>query len=111
MNDDYDLEQLLNDATRSGVEEGLRRAVDTARRMQALTAEPHLSLHAWTHAVTLYRADVPITALLAAALLRADTGNATLIRACWPQLAVDTQTRYDTPGGLLPSEIVPEVRS
>lgn len=98
--------QLMNGAAR-----GIANGVREGRRAGALTDEPTLDGYAWQWATDLMHDDVPFAALIAAALYRADTGNAALIRACWPGIAADTQTRYDTPGGLLPSEIVPDVRS
>ncbi|MFN2345595.1 MAG: hypothetical protein ABR616_07755 [Dermatophilaceae bacterium] len=63
--------------------------------------DPPLDLYAWDLSVDLARNDVPIAALLAAALLRADSANAAKLRAAWPTLTAVTQLRYDAPGGRL----------
>ena len=75
-----------------------------ARRMDVFDPEPHLDPYAWHQATDLIHDDVPFAALIAAALVRADTTNAGLIRACWPTLSETAQARYDAPGGRLPED-------
>lgn len=53
--------------------------------------------------------DWPFDALIMAALRRADTFNASVLREAFPDLASELQRRYDAPGGLLPGERDPEV--
>lgn len=44
------------------------------------------------------------SSLIMAALRKADTTNAHLLRAQWPTIAQEMQARYDSPGGVLPQE-------
>ena len=83
---------------------GLRDTVAAARAEGAFTGEPPLGPHAWKVSCRIAAEDPPMAALLAAALRKADSGNAALIRACWPALAATCQARYDAPGGLLDHE-------
>jgi hypothetical protein len=49
-------------------------------------------------------ADVSWHALIFAAMRRADTINAEILRAAFPQLWAELQARYDAPGGRLPGD-------
>lgn len=51
--------------------------------------------------------DYPFYALLMAAMRQADTVNAAKLRAAWPDVWDELQARYNAPGGLLPSEVLP----
>lgn len=48
--------------------------------------------------------DPPFYALIMAAMRKADTVNANLLRSCYPSVWDELQARYNAPGGLLPSE-------
>ena len=79
--------------------DAVRHAIRIARDEGAFTPEPPLDLPAYRTAVDIWSADPPFAALIAAALYRADDGNAALIRAVWPDIAATTQARYDATGG------------
>ena len=79
-----------------GSADGIASALTMLRAADLIGQEPHLDQYAWDKASELSRADTPFTSLLVAALVRADTTNAALIRACWPELAAATQRAYDT---------------
>jgi hypothetical protein len=55
----------------------------------------------WQAARELHRQDVPFYALIAAALWKADTGNAERLREAFPDTCATAQARYNAPGGLL----------
>ena len=65
-----------------------------------------MSLFDYQIARRLVAEDVPFDALIMAALQRADTANAMLLRASFPWLCTEAQARYDAPGGLLPTDSV-----
>lgn len=48
--------------------------------------------------------DPPFAALIMAALRKADTGNAMLLREAWPDICEELQVRYDAPGGVLAND-------
>lgn len=43
-------------------------------------------------------------ALIMAAMRRADTQNAALLRQAWPELWAELEARYNAPGGVLASD-------
>lgn len=47
----------------------------------------------------------PFAALIMAALHKADTGNAMLLREMWPEICDEMQVRYAAPGGALASDL------
>lgn len=49
----------------------------------------------------LAEADEPFYGLIQAAMRRADSQNAELLRAAWPEVWNELQRRYDAPGGRL----------
>ena len=61
----------------------------------------NLNLIDYNIARALYSADLPFSALIAAAGLRADTANTHKLQGMFPELLVDLQKRYDAPGGLI----------
>ena len=79
-----------------GATDGIASALARMRAAYLIGQEPALDQYAWDKAAELSRGDTPFTSLIAAALVRADTTNAALIRACWPELADATQRAYDT---------------
>lgn len=48
--------------------------------------------------------DPPFYALIMAAMRKADTANAGMLRFAFPVTWHELQARYDSPGGLLPGE-------
>lgn len=48
--------------------------------------------------------DVPFDTLIMAAVLRADTRNATRLAVAFPELYAETQARYNAPGGVLDTD-------
>ena len=66
--------------------------------------ETTLDLVAYRAGVEISRQDPPFAALIFAALYRADSTNARIIRAVYPGIASTGQARYDAPGGVLPHE-------
>jgi hypothetical protein len=48
--------------------------------------------------------DLPFYAIIMAAMRRADTNNAALLAAAFPETWRELQDRYHAPDGLLPSE-------
>lgn len=44
-------------------------------------------------------------ALIMAAYAKADSGNAELLRATFPEITTELQERYDNPGGLTDAEL------
>ena len=48
--------------------------------------------------------DVPFAALIMAAMRKADSRNAEILRAMWPATWEELRGRYDAPGGILPGE-------
>lgn len=60
-----------------------------------------LSLHSFHAGMELAKSDPPFYALIAAAMVKADTHNAELLRACWPQVFEDAQKRYNAPNGMI----------
>lgn len=66
--------------------------------------EPPLDVHAFRLGMGIARQDPPFAALILAALYRADSTNARIIRAVFPTIAATGQARYDAPGGVLHGE-------
>ncbi|RYZ28207.1 MAG: hypothetical protein EOP01_06795 [Propionibacteriaceae bacterium] len=63
-----------------------------------------LSLHAYEVSKELGLVDLPVSALIAAAMRKADTGNVALLQAAFPGVWQDLAARYEAPGGLLAGE-------
>jgi hypothetical protein len=53
--------------------------------------------------------DPPLYALIMAAMRKADSYNLALLREGWPHIWDELQQRYNAPGGLLPTDMLPEV--
>jgi hypothetical protein len=72
-----------------------------------------VSLYDYNTSRTIGRANPSSAALIMAALRKADTDNAALLRRTFPDICAEAQARYDAPGGILPSdpehEPVPDV--
>lgn len=63
-----------------------------------------MSLHSYEVSKHLSAQDPPFSALIFAALRKADTQNAMRIHTMWPELAAEFTARYNAPGGVLPEE-------
>ena len=48
--------------------------------------------------------DPPFAALIMAAMRKADSRNAEILRAAYPGMWEELRARYDAPGGILPGE-------
>jgi hypothetical protein len=60
-----------------------------------------MSLHDYQISKLLHEFDPSFAALIMAALRKADTSNALLLRGAWPDICAEMQARYDAPGGVL----------
>ncbi|MGV0627175.1 hypothetical protein [Mycolicibacter minnesotensis] len=63
-----------------------------------------MSLYDYNASGYLAMQDPPFYALIMAAMRRADTANAALLRTCWPDVWDEVQARYNAPGGVLPTD-------
>lgn len=59
---------------------------------------------AYKASVELVRDDPSFYGLLMAAMRKADTFNAAILRRAFPEVWNDLQARYNAPGGVLPSD-------
>lgn len=60
-----------------------------------------MSLYDYEVSQRLARQDVPFKALIMAAMRRADTINAALLRSAFPEIWAEAEARYNAPGGIL----------
>ena len=58
----------------------------------------------WEQAIELRQRDTYFSALIMAAVLKADTTNLAKLRQGWPELVEETWYRYEAPGGMTPQE-------
>lgn len=63
-----------------------------------------MTLHDYQTSKRIHQTDPPFYALLMAAMRKADTRNAELLQAAFPDTWAELQARYDAPGGVLPDE-------
>lgn len=63
-----------------------------------------MSLYDYDRGRALAIADEPFYALIQAAMRRADSTNAAVLRAGWPDVWAELQARYNSPGGILPTD-------
>jgi hypothetical protein len=63
-----------------------------------------MSLHEYKMSQQISMEDYPFYALIMAAMRQADTDNLVLLRSAFPEVWRELQTRYNSPGGLLPEE-------
>jgi len=49
--------------------------------------------------------DVPFSALIAAAMRKADSNNIEKLKSAWPEVFTDLQKRYNGPGGATTEEL------
>ena len=69
-----------------------------------------MSLHEYIRGRELAAADEPFYALIQAAMRRADSTNASKLRAAFPEVQVELERRYNAPLGLLPGDPDNEAR-
>lgn len=62
-------------------------------------------LHAYQVSIDLTNSDPPMSALLMAAMRKADSQNAAILHGAYPQLWAEMQRRYNAPGGRLEDEL------
>ena len=63
-----------------------------------------MSLYDYNDCLGINRDDPPFYALIMAAMLRADTGNADRLKAAFPETWAELDRRYNAPGGRLPED-------
>ena len=67
-----------------------------------------MHLHAYHYSETLGKYDPPFSALIFAAMRKADSENTRRLKAMWPELYEEFERRYNAKGGILPEDNVPE---
>jgi hypothetical protein len=68
-----------------------------------------VSLYDYEVSKQIDRDDPPFASLIMAALRKADSDNAELLRRCWPGICDEMQARYNAPGGALAEDDNPRV--
>ena len=63
-----------------------------------------MSFHSYIVGRELLMTDPPFSALIMAAMRKADTDNSRRLRAMWPEIHDELQARYNAPGGYLEGE-------
>jgi hypothetical protein len=63
-----------------------------------------MSHHSYTVSRALAAEDYPFSALIMAAMRKADSDNTVLLNAAFPEIAAELKYRYWSGGGLLPGE-------
>lgn len=63
-----------------------------------------MSLHSYQVSLELTKNDPPFSALIMAAMRKADTNNAQLLVAAFPEIWDELSERYWSPGGLIAGE-------
>lgn len=63
-----------------------------------------MSLHSYKVSAELLKDDPPFSALIMAAMRKADSNNAILLQSAFPEIWDELMERYWTPGGLIASE-------
>ena len=58
-----------------------------------------MSFYDFRVALDLYKNDTSFYAKVMACMLKADDGNLTTLRACWPKVWAELIARYHVPGG------------
>jgi hypothetical protein len=59
---------------------------------------------AYKASIELGRGDPSFYGLVMAAMRKADTRNAAILRGAFPEVWADLQARYEAPGGILPTD-------
>lgn len=63
-----------------------------------------MTLHCYRVSAQIAARDEPFYALVMAAMRKADTDNAEILRQAFPEVHAELRARYDAPGGVLPGE-------
>lgn len=63
-----------------------------------------MSLHSYQVSLEISATDPPFSALIMAAMRKADSNNIVLLQAAFPEIWFELEERYWTPGGLIASE-------
>jgi hypothetical protein len=63
-----------------------------------------MSLHEYRVSAEIARLNFPFYALVMAAMRQADDRNLAALRAAFPNIWTELDTRYNAPGGLVPEE-------
>ncbi len=63
-----------------------------------------MSLHSYKVSQEISKGDPPFSALIMAAMRKADTTNSAKLRSIFPEIWDELEERYWTPGGLVASE-------
>ncbi len=63
-----------------------------------------MSLHSYQVSLELMKEDPPFSALIMAAMRKADTTNIARLKMAFPEIWSELNERYWTPGGLIASE-------
>ena len=63
-----------------------------------------MSLHSYEESLEISKGDPPFSALIMAAMRKADTSNTTKLQLAFPEIWEELMERYWTPGGLVASE-------
>ncbi len=63
-----------------------------------------MSLYDYRISANIVRSDPPFDAIIMAALRKADTFNARILRAAFPEVCEEFAARYNAPGGTLPDD-------
>lgn len=61
-----------------------------------------IGLHAYKRAVELFEADEPFYALVAAAMIKADSTNLPRLQAAFPEVWAELDARWNSPAAVLP---------
>lgn len=65
-----------------------------------------MSLYDYRESIEISAKDPQFAALIMSAMRKADSTNIALLRWAWPQIWMEFQARYHSPGGILPGEMV-----
>jgi hypothetical protein len=63
-----------------------------------------VSLHSYRVSLELGKEDPPFSALIMAAMRKADSDNIVILRRAFPEIWEELKARYDAPGGTLGKE-------
>lgn len=64
-----------------------------------------MSLHDYKISLELSKDDPPFAALIMAAMRKADTRNLAKLERCWSWIGTELKQRYNSPGGILQSDV------
>ena len=63
-----------------------------------------MSLHSYQVSLELMKGDPPFSALIMAAMRKADSNNAALLKSSFPEIWDELFERYHAPGGIIAGE-------